>query len=82
LSDDLTRPEKSAAFSHARQFVKRELARGNACALCTHRDRDYVYWGLSRCATNHARAFPLCAKDGQQPSFDLDESTVKGKIHG
>lgn len=79
--DALTRPEKAAAFNHARTFVKRELAKGNACALCIHRSLT-TYWDRHLCALNKARSFPLCMKDRRAPSFELDESTVKGKIHG
>lgn len=79
--DHLTRPENFAALNHARAFVKRELAKGNACSLCTHRSQN-AYWGRHLCALNQARTFPLCMKDGQAPSFDLDESTTKGKVHG
>lgn len=79
--DHLTRPEKAAAFGHARVFVKRELAKGNACSLCTHRSQT-TYWDRHLCALNKARSFPLCMKDGREPSFDLDETTVEGKIHG
>lgn len=79
--DSLTRPEKAAAFGHARNFVKRELMAGRACALCTHRSK-HTYWDLHRCALKPERTFPLCMKDGRQPAFELDESQVKGKIHG
>jgi hypothetical protein len=79
--DPLTRPEKAAAFNHARTFVKSELAKGNACKLCLHRSLT-TYWDRHVCALNHSRSFPLCMKDGREPSFDLDEKQVKGKIHG
>lgn len=79
--DHLTRPEKAAAFGHARAFVKRELACGRACSLCTNRS-THTYWDRHRCRLNPDRSFPLCMKDGREPSFNLDETTVKGKIHG
>lgn len=77
----LTRPETFAALNHARAFVKRELANGRACGLCKHRSQAN-YWGRHLCALNPDRTFPLCMKDGQAPSFELDESTVEGKVHG
>lgn len=79
--DHLTRPEKAAAFGHARAFMKRELADGKACTYCVHRTTG-TFLGFHRCRTNPDRTFPGCTTSPRGPCFELDEAQVQGVIHG
>lgn len=79
--DHLTRPEKFAAFGHARPIVRKFMERGKACSICLHGES---YFGEFRCKGNPARAFPGCDRDREEPTFELNEAALalKGKIHG
>jgi hypothetical protein len=70
--DELTPPERFTERAGARR--RRQSILPNPCAHCVHRDRQSLAWGRAVCAVNHARAFPLCMKDGQAPSFEMDDS--------
>ena len=79
MIDGLTRPENCGELSQRRKVLSL-LMRCGGCAMCLHRNRDVLAWGRSVCKVNPARAFPLCAKDGRQPAFELDESTLPGRV--
>lgn len=79
--EHLTRPEQFTAIGHSRAFMKREFAKGRACSYCLHRTTESA-WGLHGCKLNPNRSYPGCSTDRRGPEFQLDESTVKGKVHG
>lgn len=53
-----------------------DKVRDNPCAHCQNRDREVMAWGRSVCRTD-GRAFPKCASDGREPTFSLDEDTLR-----
>lgn len=73
---DLSPPEHVADRRAKKRIVAR-LFRDGGCAYCSNRDREVMGWGRSVCKPNPARSFPLCAKDGQSPAFELDEDTLR-----
>lgn len=76
---DLTRPENSAELAERRRILALLTERGG-CWACLNRDRAVLAWGRSVCKADHARSFPLCAKDGRKPAFEMDEEQVKGAL--
>ena len=77
-SEVLTRPERSAQLAQALRY-RREIFERGGCPFCIHRDAAVMGWGRAVCKSNHARAFPLCMKDGAAPAFDLDPTTLERK---
>lgn len=75
----LTRPERFTALNHSRTAAKVIKENGGFCTICKNRK---PYFGLSRCKASPGRMFPQCEEDGQTPTFELDEATLKGKVHG
>ena len=76
LIGDLSRPENCAELAQRRRIKALLLERGG-CWACLNRDKAVLAWGRSVCKDNHARSFPLCAKDGRKPAFEMDEEQVK-----
>lgn len=76
LIGDLTRPENCAELAERRR-IKALLVERGGCWACLNRDKEVLAWGRSVCKANPKRSFPLCAKDGKQPQFDMDEQQVR-----
>jgi len=75
VSDQHTRPERSAEFAIARRHLA-EVYR-DPCAHCTHRE---VVLGKAICPT-FGRTFPRCTSaPGLQ--FEPDHSTLRGSGNG
>jgi len=74
--DHWTRPERAAQFTQCRRYVEAFKKRG-FCAACIHRDADTITaFGLRVCKVGNNRIFEHCQKDGRQPKFELDVSTL------
>ncbi|HEY9096430.1 MAG TPA: hypothetical protein VIN35_11845 [Hydrogenophaga sp.] len=76
MDDTLTRPERFAQLDEARRY-RRVIFEKGGCAFCVHRDKAVLAWGRAVCASNNARSFPLCMKDGRAPAFQLDQTTLQ-----
>lgn len=76
LLGDLTRPENFTELAERRR-IKALLVERGGCWACLNRDPEVLAWGRSVCRGNAKRSFPLCLKDGQAPSFEMDEQQIR-----
>lgn len=74
--EDLTRPERAAQIRQAKRYKAAIEKRGTCCA-CKHRARDFSAWGRSVCRLDHGRQYPTCQRDGREPKFELDDTTLE-----